>query len=92
MCDEHLCEHLVITRDEFEKDLEITLGRILLTLTKAGYECQVYDDDTEIIVINYNNERRLNYGNPTLEWLTEDEREYIETLRRGDKNDEQGSN
>ena len=40
-----------------------------------------------IIIINYNHDATRNFGNPTIEWLTEEEREYIYALRYGEKDD-----
>lgn len=61
--------------DEMWKDISKTLQ----ILFRQGYKCEIYDDDVNIIVINY--EYSDGMDGPYLTWLTEDEVESIEQLR-----------
>ena len=76
---------IVLSREEFEEDLWNEVGETLRILTTAGYECQVYDDDFEIIVIRFNYAPRMGFGNETLEWLSETDREFLENLKDEDR-------
>lgn len=71
-----LFNEIVLTRDNFE-NLEEAIGQTVSFLLKAGYECKVYEDDTDIVVITYNFAERLNYGSPVLRWLTAEEDEKL---------------
>ena len=69
---------IVLSREEFEEDLWNEVGETLRILTTAGYECQVFDDDFEIIVIRFNYAPKMGFGNETLEWLSEEARDFLE--------------
>ena len=71
---------LVLTSDIFGNSLWDTVAKQIEILIKQGYQVQVYDDDVDIIVIRYayRDEELTNYR---LEWLTDEEVDYIDDLR-----------
>lgn len=72
-------EELVLTRKSFGNDLWNQVSNALCLLCKAGYECEVYEEEADnIIVIHYNHDRNKAYGNETIYWLTPEEAEQIE--------------
>ena len=79
---------IVLAVEEFGEELWNEVGETLRILTTAGYECQVYDDDCEIIVIRFNYSPDRCYGNHTLEWVSDDDKELLNSL----KNDECDTN
>ena len=48
--------------------------------TKHGYVCKIWDDDTNIIVIEYSY-KDPEYGGPYLEWLNDDEADLVDNFR-----------
>ena len=56
------------------------IGTFLKLATKQGYVCKVYDDDTDIIVVEYNY-GDPEFGGPYLEWLDDDELDLVENYR-----------
>lgn len=56
------------------------IGTFLRLLTKQGYTCKVYDDDTNIIVVEYDYSNP-EFGGPYLEWIENDEFDLIENYR-----------
>lgn len=71
-------EELVLTKEDFKDDLWRQVGLTLELLSKAGYECEVYEEEAGIVVIHYNHDRNKAYGNETIYWLTPEEAEQIE--------------
>lgn len=61
--------------DEMWEDISKTLQ----ILFRQGYKCEIYDDDVNIIVINY--EYSDGMGGPYLMWLTDDEAELVQNFR-----------
>ena len=75
---------LVLSREAFGDDLWNVVGEQLKILTREGYICVVYDDDIDIIVIQYEYRDKhdsIYYGLPQPVWLNEDEQEVIESYR-----------
>ena len=79
---------IVLCRDEFGDNLWNVVGQQLSILTKAGNICVVYDDDVDIIVIQYEHDDTHIFGdsmgawgvcNPV--WLTCEEIEKVESER-----------
>ena len=56
------------------------IGTFLKLATKQGYICKVYDDDTDIIVVEYNY-GDPGFGGPYLEWLEDEEADLIDNFR-----------
>lgn len=75
LCDERRYNELVLSGTNFEtpEDLLKAVGAAVGLLTKAGYECLVRLEDSDIYVIHYNYDRHLNMGTPTAQWLYEEE-------------------
>lgn len=69
--------------DEMWEDISKTLQ----ILFRQGYKCEIYDDDVNIIVINY--EYSDGMGGPYLMWLTDDEVELVQNFR--DKEEEKST-
>ena len=70
-------EEIVLTEKDFGEELwDCVVGQIKL-LIRAGYECEVYEEEKGIIVIHYNHDRNKAYGNETIYWLTPKEAEQI---------------
>ena len=65
--------------DEMWEDISKTLQ----ILFRQGYKCEIYDDDVNIIVINY--EYSDGMGGPYLMWLTDDEAELVQNFRDNEK-------
>lgn len=66
--------------DEMWEDISKTLQ----ILFRQGYKCEIYDDDVDIIVINY--EYSDGMGGPYLMWLTDEEAYLVEQHRNSEKN------
>lgn len=77
------CDKIVLSREAWGDDLYNVLGQTLKILLREGYECQIYDDDIDILVINFNYSKRMGFGGPKLMWLSEDEAELIDDFREG---------
>lgn len=56
------------------------IGGFLRLVTKQGYTCKVYDDDANIIVVEYE-WSDPDIGGPFLEWLDDDELDAVESYR-----------
>lgn len=53
----------------------------LMLLMENDYTCKIYDDDVDIIVIQYeHNNRRENWGGPELCWLYPEQVEILEDI------------
>ena len=70
-------EEIVLTKENFGDDLWNQVSNVLCLLCKAGYECEVYEEEKGIIVIHYNHDRNKAYSNETIYWLTPKEAEQI---------------
>lgn len=80
---------IVFTKDKYgnnrEKMFEAIAKQISL-LMENNYVCKVYDDDRDIIVIQFEYDQREDWaGLPELMWLTDDEVEVIEYYREEKK-------
>ena len=66
------------------------IAKQLAILMDNEYMCKIYDDDTDIIVIQYGYDTRKNasWGCDELEWLTLKEIEIVEDYRAENKNKE----
>ena len=71
---------IVLTSEAFGDKLWEAVSQQIKILVKSGYILQVYDDDIDIIVIKYayKDEDLTSYR---LEWLTDEEVDYIDDLR-----------
>ena len=56
------------------------ISTFLKLATKQGYVCKVYDDDTNIIVVEYEYSNP-EFGGPYLEWVTDEEYDLLENYR-----------
>lgn len=82
---EKLYEALVLTEEDFGKELWNEVGKTLELLTKANYEIKITLDEIGIVVIKYNHDSRMRYGNATLRWVTDDEKEIIDNIRENNR-------
>ena len=66
------------------------VAKQLAILMDNEYMCKFYDDDTDIIVIQYNYDTKKDpaWGGDELEWLTPEEMEVVENYREEHKNKE----
>ncbi len=65
----------------------------LSLLMENEYICKIYDDDVDIVVIEYeHNNKRDYWGGPDLEWLSEDEQDVLSNYRAqlSDSDSEEG--
>lgn len=72
---ENKYNELVLSGTSFENSEELlkAVGEAINLLTKAGYECLIRLEETDIYVIHYNYDRSLNMGTPIACWLSEEE-------------------
>ena len=71
------CEVVVLTGEDFGEDLWVKVTEMLKLLTKAGYCCIITEEDKDIIVIEYNYNPCLGYGNSIPYWLLPEEIDII---------------
>ena len=76
---------IVFSKDKYgnnrEKMFE-AIARQLMILMENDYVCKVYDDDRDIIVIQFEENQRDEWmGLPELMWLTPEEVDVIEDYR-----------
>lgn len=76
---------IVFTQEQFDNDVNKmydAIGKQIALLMKTENICVVYDDDTDIIVIEYeHNEKHDYFGVYQPMWLSPDEIEAIEICR-----------
>lgn len=85
--DKKLYNEIVITRDSWGDKTAERLGDIIITLTKEGEVCKVYDDDDGIYIIQHNhNEDKEYWGSPVCTWLTEEENDNVIANREYEEN------
>ena len=82
---------IIFSKDKYgnnrEKMFE-AIAKQLALLMENDYVCKVYDDDRDIIVIQFMEDQRREWmGLPELMWLTDDEVEVIEAYREDKKNE-----
>lgn len=82
---------IVFSKDRYgnsrEKMFEAVSKQIML-LMEMGYVCKVYDDDTDIIVIEFEHDNRKgDWGTPYLCWLEPEEVETVENYRYSQEED-----
>ena len=77
---------IVFTEDKYSSldDMWAEIARTLQTLIRQEYKCEIYDDDFNVIVINYEY-ADSGMGGPYLMWLNDDEAELVETFRETGK-------
>lgn len=80
---------IIFSKDKYgnsrEKMFE-AIAKQLALLMENNYVCKVYDDDRDIIVIQFMDDQRDEWmGVPELMWLTDDEVEVIEDYREEKK-------
>lgn len=73
-------------REKLVQQLWKDVGDFLRLATKQGYACKVYDDDVDIIVVEYSY-KDLEYGGPYLEWLDDNEVDLIDNFRNSPEED-----
>ena len=61
------------------------ISNLLSILTKQGYACKVYDDDTNIIVVEYDYSNP-EFGGPYLTWVDDEEADLIDSFRNSTDN------
>lgn len=81
---------IILCKDQFGDALWEVVGRQLEILTKAGEVCVVYDDDTDIIVIQHSHRDTWmeSWGTPQPVWLDEKEQEIIDNYRSEGSSDD----
>ena len=76
---------IIFSKDRYNNSREKmfeAVAKQLAILMENDYVCKVYDDDTDIIVIQYeHDERRDSWGGLQLFWLTPEEIEAVELYR-----------
>lgn len=78
------------TEEEARNLMWKDIGNFLKLLTKNNYIAVVYDDDTDIIVIQYeHNEKNDPWGAANPEWITEDELWTIQSSEEDDSSNEE---
>ena len=80
---------IIFNKDKYgnsrEKMYE-SIAKQLALLMENEYVCKVYDDDRDIVVIEFVEDQRESwYGLPELMWLTDDEVEVVENYREENK-------
>lgn len=77
------------TEEEARAEMWKDISSFLQILTKTNHIAVVYDDDTDIIVIEFeHNEHRdpMGYANP--HWITEEEEWYLEHYKETSEEEE----
>lgn len=76
---------IIFSKDKYNNNREKmfeAIAKQLMILMENNYVCKVYDDDRDIVVIQFEDDQREEWaGLPTLMWLTDDEFEVIEDYR-----------
>lgn len=82
---------IVFSKDRYDNDrnkMFQAIAQMLALLMDNEYTCKVYDDDRDIIVIQFEHDNQKDYwGTPDLCWLEEDEVDVVESYRLSKKND-----
>ncbi len=82
-------QEIVICKDNYGNDREKMYNAIakqIALLMENEYVCKVYDDDTDIIVIQFEHDNKKDdWGGEYLFWLTEEEVNLIERYREKDE-------
>lgn len=78
---------VVLTVEKFGENIWKYLSILIKILLKANYECEVQEEEEGIIVIRYNYNRNLGFGNATLAWITPEVREFFKSLNSVESND-----
>lgn len=73
-------------KEKLVQQLWKDVSDFLRLATKQGYVCKVYDDDVNIIVVEYSY-KDPEYGGPYLEWLDDDETDLIDNFRNSPEED-----
>lgn len=83
---------IVFAIDSYNGDRERMFDAIakqLAILMDNEYMCKIYDDDTDIIVIQFeHDDKKDDWGGKHLIWLTTEEMEVVENYREEHKNKE----
>lgn len=83
---------IVFAIDSYNGDRERMFDAIakqLAILMDNEYMCKIYDDDTDIIVIQFeHDDKKDDWGGKHLIWLTAEEMEVVENYRAENKNKE----
>ena len=82
---------IVFTDEGYKDSVEMwdDVRATIQVLIRQGYKCEVYEDDTDIIVINFEYADD-GMGGPYLMWLTDDEVEMVQNFR--DNEEEKSTN
>ena len=79
---------IIFNKDRYNGDRDKmfqAVAKQLALLMENDYVCKVCDDDTDIIVIEFDyDERRCRYGCDELVWLSQDEIEALEAIRQNE--------
>lgn len=73
-------EQIVFTKDYYgsRDDMYSAIATQVKLLMDNAYTCKIYDDDQDIVIIQYAHDNRIeDWGDIYLEWLTADEWETI---------------
>ena len=66
-----------LEESENETDLWSKIASTIRLLIQNGYDCEVYEDEVNIVVINYGYSARKAYGTPEIHWITPEEYEAV---------------
>jgi hypothetical protein len=78
--------NIIFSIDKYGGDKEkmyTAIAKQLMLLMENDYYCKIYDDDTDIIVIEYSNDEKKYYtGSHVLMWVTDEEEDEIFAARK----------
>ena len=69
------------SREKLVQQLWRDVSDFLKLATKQGYVCKVYDDDTDIIVVEYSY-KDPEFGGLHLTWIDDEEADLIDNFRK----------
>lgn len=83
---------IVFTIERYNGDREkmfYAIAKQLAILMDNEYVCKIYDDDSDVIVIQFEHDNKKDdWGGEYLIWLTAEEMEVVENYREEHKNKE----
>lgn len=83
-----LYDEIVYSRSKYKdrEELYNAIATQLMLLMDNEYVCKIYDDDKDIICIQYAHNNNIDdWGSPYLEWLNDKEVDLIELNREEEK-------
>ena len=76
---------MVFSLDRYESEISLwdDVLSLVKKLIKNNYVCEVYEEDTGIIIVRYSHdESKEAYGGPCLRWLSQNELDYLDDYRQ----------